>query len=71
MTNQTFTRCREDQDIIEGLVPGVITFYEEIGSQKYLDSLEVSKGNMTNQKYLELYSPYYQKNPHLKTIVED
>lgn len=68
MINQVFTRCQEDQDIIDGKVPGVICLFEELGSRKYLDSLEVSKGNMTQQEYWEKYSRYYELNPHLKII---
>jgi hypothetical protein len=65
--------CKEWQDIIDGLVPGVIIPFEDTrdGTEIYQDSLKVATSQMSRQEYWEKHSPYYQKNPHMRTIVKD
>ena len=65
------TYCKRYQDIFDGVIPGVILSFEDTRDKTttYLDSMKVVVGEMTEQEYLELYSPYYEKNPHLKTIL--
>ena len=64
------TYCKKYRDIYDGLVPDVIISFEESQSRApvYTDSLKVAVGKMSRQEYLELYSPYYKLNPHLKTF---
>ena len=64
------TYCKRYQYIFDGVIPGVILSFEDTLNEtpKHHASMKVAVGEMTEQEYLELYSPYYKLNPHLKTF---
>lgn len=71
LQKQQVRHCKQYQDIIDGVVPGVVILFEEQDSEKYQESLKVATSQMTDQEYLEKHSAYYIKNPHLRTIIKD